>query len=475
MTEYLTNDSGVIKKILKFADETAVMPSKNQEVLVLYEGRLENGNVFDNSLDNQSPFKFIIGKGHVIKGWDIGVASMKKGEKAKFTIAPKYAYGASGSGTDIPPNATLIFEIELLDFIDKIISKRELTKEERVEFSIKLKNEGNEFNKAHKHEEARAKYDLAVEYLKSELMQLNETETQLYATCLVNSTICSNKIGRYVKAINSASEALKIQISGKALYQRGAAYSGNAIDEETLALASEDLEALIHLSGEHDQAVIQLRNIIADKRAKLFASKKSHFKILLNAGLYNEKDMPNNTKDNSIADPNNHGNPTVYMDLKYNDNPELKRVEFELFKNITPKTAENFRALCTGEKGFGYKNSTFHRIIKSFMMQGGDFESSNGTGGKSIYGKTFEDENFTNKHSREGLLSMANSGKDTNGSQFFITFEKTPWLDGNHVVFGRVIKGFEHIKDIERNVQTAKQDKPQIDVIIADCGEIKLS
>eukprot|EP00523_Entomoneis_sp_CCMP467_P001883 CAMPEP_0168747242 /NCGR_PEP_ID=MMETSP0724-20121128/15560_1 /TAXON_ID=265536 /ORGANISM="Amphiprora sp., Strain CCMP467" /LENGTH=486 /DNA_ID=CAMNT_0008795035 /DNA_START=10 /DNA_END=1470 /DNA_ORIENTATION=- len=466
-------DGGVKKKILQVAPEGAKGPPPNGFVVTAhYTGTLaSDGSKFDSSVDRGKPFTFTIGQGQVIKGWDQGFASMKVGEKAMLEIQPWYGYGESGSPPKIPGGAVLNFEVELLDFEEKLKELWEMTDEERVEMANKLKAEGTELFQKKNYLDAAATYEKAGKYSTGEGVSGNdvpESERTLYVSCFSNAAMCYIKTKNYPEAVQAVNKVLEIDIEAssniKALYRRGL----SRLHMGLLSEAKVDLMQAYSLDKNNKdvrKALASLKQAVADNKKK----EKAAF-----GGLFNKVDIYDDKK--GLLVPNAKGdNPHVFFDIKQGDH-DLGRVVMQIYKDVTPKTAENFRALCTGEKStddqlLHYKGCGFHRIIKSFMIQGGDFTAGNGTGGKSIYGEKFADENFTIKHTRPGLLSMANSGPGTNGSQFFITTVATPHLDGKHVVFGHVVEGMDVVTSIEQTT-TVEGDKPEVDIIIADCGEM---
>mmetsp|Transcript_39472 Transcript_39472/g.72815 ORF Transcript_39472/g.72815 Transcript_39472/m.72815 type:complete len:492 (-) Transcript_39472:88-1563(-) len=466
----IAKDGGVMKKITKEAPEGAEGPPPNGfEVKAHYTGTLLDGTKFDSSVDRGTPFKFTIGEGQVIKGWDEGFASMKVGEKAILRCKPEYAYGARGQGNDIPPNATLNFDVELLGFEEKPKEKWEMSQEEKVEKAKKLKMNGTDLFKRSSFIDAAMMYKDAASYVfdDEDGEHVPDDDKPLYVACLSNAAMCYVKEGEWADAIKACDKVLEVEGEEeniKAIYRRGIAKMNMGMFKEAKA----DLMKAYGIDNENKD----VRKALKQLKQKMAESKKKEKATF--GGMFGKVSMYGDKDDNIIV-PNAKGdNPHVFFDIRHGEE-DLGRIVMQLYKDITPKTAENFRALCTGEKGTGkagkplhYKGCTFHRIIKDFMIQGGDFTMGNGMGGESIYGEKFADENFKMKHTGPGLLSMANSGPATNGSQFFITTKDTPHLDGKHVVFGRVVEGMDIVRKME-NVKV-NDSKPEVDVVIADCG-----
>ncbi len=457
----ISGDGGILKKILK--EGSGPYPSSGDELVTHYTGTLADGSKFDSSRDRGQHFKFPIGSGRVIKGWDQGFATMKKGEHAILRCRSDYAYGKDGNGK-IPGGATLDFDVELFSFAPKKKEKWELSDEEKLAEASKLKDVGTEHFKEKRFDEAMESYDDAASYVED---VSNAASTELWVTCKLNASQCCIQTKDYPRAAVLATDALSKNQNVKGLYRRAVARNHMGLHEEALV----DLKDCLALDPENKPAQVEqvkAKKAIADAKKK---EKAAYGGMFGKTELYDDKPVVE-------APGSAANNPKVFFDITIGGEP-IGRIVMLLYADTTPKTAKNFLQLCTGEAGtkngvnLHYKGSSFHRVIKGFMIQGGDFTRGDGTGGVSIYGEKFADENFKVKHTSAGLLSMANAGPGTNGSQFFITSGPTPHLDGKHVVFGRVIEGFDTVFKKIEGTKTAPGDKPLQDVIIADCGLVQ--
>lgn len=454
----ISGDGGLLKKILE--EGTGESPAPLDEVVAHYVGTLDDGTVFDSSRARGQPFKFQIGKRQVIKGWDQGFATMKKGEKAILRCAPDYAYGSGGQGK-IPPNSTLNFDVELISFGPKKKEKWEFTTQEKIDEANKLKTSGTEAFKEKNYEKALQDYTEA-----ADLVEVGDGTQELYLACKLNLAQTCINLQDFASAVTHASDVLKRDAQNvKALYRRGLARNHLGLSDEALV----DLNEAQILDPENKSVKLEIakaKKSIAEANKKTKAAFSNFFSKV---SMYDDKEAP-------VIPGSAKNNPKVFFDITIGGR-YIGRLVMLLYADTVPKTAENFRALCTGERGqastgqpLHYKGCSFHRVIKGFMIQGGDFTRGDGTGGESIYGEKFADENFKVKHTQAGLLSMANAGPGTNGSQFFITSGPTPHLDGKHVVFGRVIEGLDDVFKAIENTKTGASDRPVEDCVIAECG-----
>lgn len=483
MLETVDLGDGITKEILAYG--AGDLPKTGDEVSAHYTGRLLDGKVFDSSVTRGRPFTFPLGRGRVIKAWDVAFASMRKGEKAVITAPPDAAYGAAGAPPAIPPAATLKFEVELLGFGPKPKELFEMTAGERLAAAEEHKKAGNAAFTSGDMGAAEASYLEALRMLNglgddepldeggaeqaAQLTALRVAVNNNYAAILV-------KQARWAEAKGKASAVLALEPgNGKALFRCGVACGHLGELEKAkagLLAAARAAPADATVRAELDR----VNKALDAEKSREKAVFGGMFKKGLGLGLYEEKEAPAVLTAASYRGPL----PRVFMDIAIGG--EAKgRIVMKLYKHTVPKTVENFRALCTGEKGTGksgkplhYKGSAFHRIIPGFMCQGGDFTAGNGTGGESIYGEKFGDENFISKHTKRGLLSMANAGPGTNGSQFFITSGPTPHLDGKHVVFGEVLEGWDVLEAMEGVPTFPGMDKPKDghEVVVVDCGEL---
>lgn len=466
-------DGGLLKKILVEGPESD-SPPDGYEVIVHYVGTLhDGGEKFDSSRDRDDKFKFTIGQGQVIKGWDEGVATMKRGEKAILRCRSDYAYGDRGSPPKIPGGATLNFQVELFDWQEKMKESWQMSAAEKLEAAEKMKATGTEAFKNGDFTTAASKYSSGFDYVKDS----TEDDAQALKVSLAsNAAAAQLKTGENSAAIKHCDFVLGIEPENvKALFRKGQALLGKSEYKEAKAV----LKVAYKADPQNKQVISLLKKVDLQQKKDKEAEKQRMARM---AGAFVESEEERNKRlaviaaEKAAKEALRAKNPKVFFDITIGGE-SAGRIEMELYAHCVPKTAENFRALCTGEKGVGnkgkplhYKGSAFHRVIPNFMCQGGDFTAGNGTGGESIYGEKFADENFEEKHTEAGILSMANSGANTNGSQFFLTTTATPHLDGKHVVFGKVVVGMDVVKAIEDvGSGGGETSKP---VVVEDCGEL---
>mmetsp|Transcript_82357 Transcript_82357/g.142822 ORF Transcript_82357/g.142822 Transcript_82357/m.142822 type:complete len:487 (-) Transcript_82357:76-1536(-) len=481
-SEDILKDGRLLKKVLVEGD--GPFPKNGKRVEVHYETFVQDtGAKADSSWDRQEPFDFILGEGDVLEAWDLGVATMRPGERSEFTAAPDLAFGEDGDGEEIPGDATVRFVIELLSGrkaksvpSDPPAAEAAKSKSgpssnadaaaeaQRLNRAVQAKDRGNDLIKESQFGKARAAYEESLMMIQNwrgtELAQL-KTRNQLRLSCLMNITLCDLKLEDFNDAIRHASEVLEFDPQNcKALYRRGVAQlsSGNLRESRMDLLDASKL----------DPKNAEVRGRLEECRQRLAQSNQWHKEAF--GGMFGK------APDQHVIERDWSKLQKVWMDFQIGSS-EKHRVCIVLYNDNVPRTTENFRSLCRGDRGKGrcgqplhYQKTCIHKVVPGNLIEGGDIQNYDGTGGESIYGPKFEDENFANTHHKRGLLSMVNKGPDTNNSKFFVTLRSLPQLDGKHVVFGEVVHGM-YVLDTVEKVETEFPDKPKVQVAIVDCGE----
>lgn len=493
-------DNKILIKTLNQSNEILAdnSPKNGFYCEITYDCYLINDNITTEVEDEKTNCSVIeLGKNEIIKGLEISLLQMKKNQCAEIIINSEYSFGEYGF-QQIPPNATLKYILTLHDFYSKSSFKfASILKEKGVNY-FKNKDFNSAITEFQNSRSVFSNNELHVMYEFEEDKSLSFDNFSLKVfefkqTLLLNLGNCYHKTKRFVSCIDilnlyieNAKDNEK-SINPKVFYFKGLSLVEQCLkyDEKFMNYYGEAKRSYLRLVDKvppNDPGVIEIREkleMFEDQIKKKSndeqynyikpPNKKTNF-----FSLYDDKEVL--IKPMDIPKEINPENSLVFLDIKYGNN--YYQLEIELFNNIVPRTVENFRCLITGERigEFGEKftlvGTKFYRIIKDFMMEGGDIENNDGTGGYSIYGKEFEDENFKLNHNEEGILSMSNIGSNTNTSKFIITFSACQWLNGRNVVFGKVRKGLDCLKELENKILTDKSDRPLEDVEIVSCGEI---
>ena len=481
-------DDGLVKKATLRATSMKVplYPVDGMELKVHYTGTLPYvegaDEPFDCSRKRKTPFTFTLGHGAVIAGWDEAFCKVAVGETALIEVGPAYGYGSEGHPPVIPPDAHLRFEVELLSAAVKKKELHQLTAEEKYELSTLHKAKGLELFAAQEWKGARRAFAEAVHYCDASTYTRNDKPlpddvAAVYLSCHLNASQCALNAKEWPAAAAYATRAVRLRPdSVKALYRRGVARSRMGLLDEAKA----DLKKAAALDPKNKPVRVawaELKTLVAEQTK----GQKTTFKGAFDkVSLFGDK--PSN-----VLHPSETENPYVFFRIralpKGGEGGAAAAEGFDgtlvlrVYEDSHPRTAKNFLALTRGDKGRGrvfgkplaYAGTPIHRVAKDFMIQGGDVVAGDGTSGESIYGKTFKDEHTHLKFDAPGCLSMANSGPDTNQSQWFVTCDEAPHLDGKHVVFGKLVAGMAFLKQLA-NLDADADGAPKFfSVKIAQC------
>ena len=463
-------DLGLVLDVLSGPAGATQKPKAGQTVSVRYKGSLANGSVFDTNEGKEEPLSIRVGRGQVVSGWDAVLPHIAVGQRVRLTVPPVLAYGAKAKA-GIPPNSTLTFEMELLAIQFDTPADALLEAASTGSFDDLVRALRNGAAVEHADRQGNRALHLAAKGGHLEcIISLLESGAAV-------DPPTSAGVTPLMYAVSKSAEPLGAALL---LHARADAHAKSTKGTTALGLMSKDGE-YAELERQYVHAPQELARA-ADGAFELgigYSGEIWHpgWELVRNRALWRARTRRDNPRCwlKLVVDPPPGAPPAAEA--------EVPLIEIELYADVVPRTAENFRCLCTGERGtcstFGapplhFKGNVSHRIVPGNILQAGDITSGDGKGGESIYGRKFADEGFSGragKHLSKGLLSMANSGRNSNGSQFFITLDALPHLDGKHVVFGRVLSGMEYVEAVVGAVGT-NGGTPTRRVTISDCGQL---
>ncbi len=453
----VTGDGGVWKRLYR-PGQSGNRAFDSFTVDLKYVVRKEDGTIVDVSVNDVWPnkeHKFVVGSGEVMRGMDVIAKNMERKEKSRFRVRSDYAFGDCGSLPKIPPGTQwLVFDVEMMGVRRQLRDKLFVRDNEALPYVLSRKEKGNEFYKKGEMRNAIHEYKSCIKVISYVDERVYKEGLKATAIALMGNLAAAHlSMSNWKRVIKYTTEVLKYEPSNdKALYRRSQALRKYP---ERLEEARKDLAEAIRVNPKSKQLRDDYATLVDEVKQKRKADKVAYGTIFKEQAAIYEAQRPR-----------------VFFEVSHGKKL-LGRIEIELYNHKVPKTAENFRALCTGEKGLTYQKSLFHRVCEGYLIQGGDVTGAKGAGGKSIYGAVFDDEAFDGGPcDKAGMVFMANSGPNTNQSQFFITLAPSPQFKGQYVVVGRVVAGSAVLRKIER-VEVDDKDAPVEQVVMYKCGQVK--